>query len=179
VNSESDQTRALSVTTEGAIRLVLVMSGLIGAFGRAFAPIKEKDAAWPVLDATTIAWLALILVAYLVPRVSEITLGGASLKLLENVDKATGKYQGTINDFSGLLQNWLESELENTASRRVNESPPTTAGHVVLTQQVLAYGRTRGSALQGGPFWQSQSQGSGECADRVAFMAFSNLERAY
>jgi hypothetical protein len=87
------------------------MSGLIGAFGRAFAPIKEKDAAWPVLDATTIAWLALILVAYLVPRVSEITLGGASLKLLENVDKATGKYQGTINDLSGLLQNWLESEL--------------------------------------------------------------------
>jgi len=96
---------------ERLFQIGLAMVGLIGAVARTFAPVRAKDAAWPVLDATTLAWLGLIVVAYLLPRISEITLGDTSLKLREKADEATSGLEKTIDALADLLQNWANSTL--------------------------------------------------------------------
>lgn len=40
-------------------------------------------------EGDSFAWLGLIVVAYLLPRISEITLGDSSVKLREKADQAT------------------------------------------------------------------------------------------
>ncbi len=96
---------------ERLLQVGLAVVGLIGAIARAFAPVRAKDAAWPVFDATTLAWLGLIVVAYLLPRISEITLGDTSLKLREKADEATSGLEKTIDALADLLQNWTNSAL--------------------------------------------------------------------
>jgi len=63
-----------------------------------------------VFDATTLSWLGLIVVAYLLPRISEITLGDTSLKLREKADEATSGLE-KIDALADLLQNWANSTL--------------------------------------------------------------------
>jgi hypothetical protein len=96
---------------ERLLQVSLAIVGLVGAAARAFAPVRAKDAAWPVFDATTLAWLGLSVVAYLLPRISEITLGDTSLKLREKADEATSGLQETIDALADLLQNWSNSAL--------------------------------------------------------------------
>jgi len=96
---------------ERLLQASLVLLALVGAVARAFAPVRAKDSAWPVFDATTLAWLGLIVVAYLLPRISEITLGDTSLKLREKADEATSGLEKTIDALADLLQNWANSTL--------------------------------------------------------------------
>ncbi len=63
--SSGRRSRERTSRAERVLQIGLAMVGLIGAVARAFAPVRAKDAAWPVLDATTLAWLGLIVVAYL------------------------------------------------------------------------------------------------------------------
>jgi GAF domain-containing protein len=109
--SSGRRSRERTSRAERVLQIGLAMVGLIGAVARAFAPVRAKDAAWPVLDATTLAWLGLIVVAYLLPRISEITLGDTSLKLREKADEATSGLEKTIDALADLLQNWANSAL--------------------------------------------------------------------
>ena len=97
-----------------AAQIVLGLVGLAGAGLHAF-PLRLDPAVhenWPLVDAVDIGWLALCVVAVLLPSISEITLGGASLKLREfkkDAAEQTERLREVAEEFANLAQNWSSS----------------------------------------------------------------------
>lgn len=95
-----------------AAQIVLAVIGVGGAAFHAF-PIRIDPTLhqnWPIFDAVDIGWLALVLVAVLLPEISEITLGGASVKLREVKEDAEDLISVT-EDLANLAQNWSTSAI--------------------------------------------------------------------
>lgn len=91
-------------------QILLAILGLVGAALHAF-PIRiypDDKENWPILDAVTIGWLALVIVSILLPNIGEITLGGASVKLRE-VKESADELVESLEDFANLVQNWSTS----------------------------------------------------------------------
>jgi hypothetical protein len=84
-----------------ATQIVTIVAGITGALGRALWVEPRTDHVLvPVLDATTVLWLALVPIGLLLPRLQKFEFGGASFSISEAAPKV-------ITDVAGLLENWL------------------------------------------------------------------------
>jgi GAF domain-containing protein len=94
----------------------LVAIGLAGVIFHAF-PIREGRFVshdWPILDPVDVLWVAVVIVAILLPNISEVSFGEASLKLRRlrtATREARGDFEDTIDDFANLVQNWSTSVM--------------------------------------------------------------------
>ena len=94
-----------------ALQLILGLAGLAGAVFHAFpTAIHEEHQNFPVLDVTTIAWLGLVVVAVVFPRITEVAFGDLSVKLQEATESSEG-FRDVSNDLANLTQNWSTSAL--------------------------------------------------------------------
>jgi hypothetical protein len=93
-----DASTAMNLT-----RATLALVGFVGAGLRAFPVSRKADEDFPVVDLTTLAFLVLILVAFLLPRISKIKVGDTEIELIE----AAEELKQSAVDYSGLLQNWM------------------------------------------------------------------------
>ncbi|MEA2688667.1 MAG: hypothetical protein QOD51_1274 [Candidatus Eremiobacteraeota bacterium] len=85
------------------IRVLLALLGLAGFWFRAFPLKPGKDIELPVLDATTLAWLAPVLLAFFLPRIASLEVWGMKL-VIEELKRATQ----TAVDFEALLGRMIE-----------------------------------------------------------------------
>jgi GAF domain-containing protein len=94
-----------------AAQVLLALVAIAAAIFHAF-PLERhiEHENYPVLDVTTIAWIGIFIIAMLLPQISEITLGGASLKLRE-VKESAKELTATLEDIANLLQNWSTSSV--------------------------------------------------------------------
>lgn len=94
-----------------AFQSLLGLAGLAGGFFHAFpTTIHEEHQNFPVLDITTIAWLGLVVVAFVLPRVTEVAFGDLSVKLREATESSE-VFRDVSNDLANLTQNWSTSAL--------------------------------------------------------------------
>jgi len=70
--------------------------------------LHARHTDYPVLDAVTLGALGIMIVAVLLPRISEITMGGASVKLKE-AEESAEDYSEVAEDLANLAQNWSTS----------------------------------------------------------------------
>jgi hypothetical protein len=85
---------------------VLVVVALAAAALHAF-PIAQNAFSedFPVFDAVTMGWIGMAIIAVLLPQISEITLGQASLKLKE-AKETVDEFESSLEDLTLLLENW-------------------------------------------------------------------------
>ncbi len=90
-------------------QVVIFGCGLVGAGLHAF-PIRigEAHQNWPNLDLTTIAWIALTIVAVWLPDVSEVGWGEFSVKT-KRLRRASKVYETSLKDLAKLVQRWSKS----------------------------------------------------------------------
>lgn len=99
-----------------AAQVSLAAIGVAGALLHAF-PLHADPAIhqnWPIVDAIDIGWLALAVIGVLLPEISEITLGGASVKLREVKEDAEQSEQELVavtEELANLAQNWSTSAM--------------------------------------------------------------------
>jgi hypothetical protein len=86
-----------------AARILLTVLGIGGAILRAFPNIPDKTDAYPVIDLTTLAFLALPIVALLLPRITKLKVGETEIDLTE----AVAEIKATGDDLSELMQDWM------------------------------------------------------------------------
>ncbi|HEY1655311.1 MAG TPA: GAF domain-containing protein [Candidatus Tumulicola sp.] len=91
------------------IQILLCGVGIAGAALRAF-PIRMDGPHenWPILDATTLAWLAPIVIAFVLPNISEIAWAGFSIKIRE-LREASKSYEDALDNLANVAQNWSTS----------------------------------------------------------------------
>jgi hypothetical protein len=89
-----------------AARVGLAVLGIAGAGLRAWPTLHKPDDTIPVVDATTLGFLALIVVAVILPRVSKLTIGGTTVELAAQAAK---ELKDATDDLSELVQNWSTS----------------------------------------------------------------------
>ena len=83
-------------------QIVTISAGIIGGLGRALTVEPRADHAFlPVLDATTVLWLALVPLGLLLPRLQKFEFGGASFSL------TTETGPKVVIDVASLLENWI------------------------------------------------------------------------
>ncbi len=92
-------------------QLILAVAGLAGAALHA-APLRLSPASqnWPILDAVDLGWLALVVVAVLLPGLSKFTFGGVSVEMQE-VKQSADQLVDVISDYANLVQNWSTSAV--------------------------------------------------------------------
>jgi len=101
----------LTSLTVIALQLLLGLAGLAGAVFHAFpTAIHEEHQNFPVLDITTIAWLGLLVVAAVFPRITEVAFGDLSVKLREATESSE-VFRDVSKDLANLTQNWSTSAL--------------------------------------------------------------------
>jgi putative methionine-R-sulfoxide reductase with GAF domain len=105
-----------------AIQVVLVIVGFAGATFHAF-PVRTNGTPqdWPILDLTTLAWLMPVVVAFLLPNISEIAWGGFSIKVRE-LARASDEYEKSLDNLANLAQNWSTSGAMYIAKMRQSDS---------------------------------------------------------
>jgi GAF domain-containing protein len=88
-------------------QIILAGGGVLGAIFHAF-PIHQaaKKENWPNLDAVDIGWLALVIVAVLLPGIGKLTLGSVSLEMKEEARESKEELEEAIGDYANLVQNW-------------------------------------------------------------------------
>lgn len=86
------------------MQIVIAFAGLGAAITRAFLH-RENYESWPNLDVTTMGWLGVALIGVLLPSISEIKLGGVSIKT-KQLKRATRIYETTLDSLANLVQNW-------------------------------------------------------------------------
>ena len=93
------------------IQVMLAVVGFAGAYFHAF-PTKalEEHQNLPVLDITTIAWIGVVVVAFVFPRITEVGFGELSVKLGE-ATKSSEDFRDVTNALANLTQNWSKSAL--------------------------------------------------------------------
>jgi hypothetical protein len=103
-------------------QVAIIAAALVIAYFHAFpTQIHAKDLDYPIIDTVTLGCLGVILVAILLPKISEITIGGTSLKLTE-AQAGAEDVRSTLEDVANLAQNWstsigiLADELDGASS---------------------------------------------------------------
>lgn len=97
-------------------QVVLAALGLAGAGLHAF-PLHIDPSIhtqWPITDASDIGWLALVIVAVLLPRISKLSIGSASVELQQVKRAATEtkrQLPTVIDEYANLTQNWSTSTV--------------------------------------------------------------------
>jgi hypothetical protein len=91
------------------IQVFLIVAGLAGLAFHAF-PVRTNQYYdnWPLFDLTALAWLVPIVVAMLLPNISEVTWGPLSLKVRE-LKSASEVYEVLLDNLANLVQNWSTS----------------------------------------------------------------------
>jgi hypothetical protein len=91
------------------IQVFLIVAGLAGLAFQAF-PVRTNQYYdnWPLFDLTALAWLVPIVVAMLLPNISEVTWGPLSLKVRE-LKSASEVYEVSLDNLANLVQNWSTS----------------------------------------------------------------------
>ena len=91
------------------IQIFLIVAGLAGLAFHAF-PVRTNQYYdnWPLFDLTALAWLVPIVVAMLLPNISEVTWGPLSLKVRE-LKSASEVYEVSLDNLANLVQNWSTS----------------------------------------------------------------------
>lgn len=98
-----------SVTNRLA-QIVLGLAGALGAYFHTFPTIHEEYENYPVLDVTTIAWLGVIVVAFILPKIREVTFRDLSVKFREATESSEA-FRDASADLANLAQNWSTSSL--------------------------------------------------------------------
>lgn len=90
-------------------QIVIGSSAIAGAYYHAF-PIHHdaQHENYPVVDAVTIGWIGLLVLAFVLPRITEVSLGGTSLKLRE-VKESSKDIVASLAAVANLAQSWSTS----------------------------------------------------------------------
>jgi GAF domain-containing protein len=92
-------------------QVFLAAIGLFGAYFHAFPKVvKDATQNYPVLDITTIAWIGLIVLAALLPKIQEVAFGALSIKLKDATESAE-VLRDVSGDLANLVQNWSRSQV--------------------------------------------------------------------
>jgi GAF domain-containing protein len=92
-------------------QIFLSLLGVGGAVWHAFpSEIHAEHENYPVLDMVTIAWIGVSVIGILLPRISEVTFGEASLKLGE-IKEGAEELEESLDDIANLAQNWSSSPM--------------------------------------------------------------------
>lgn len=67
-----------------------------------------KDVDRPIIDATTLGLLGALILAALLPRLNEITIGGTTLKFKE-AEESAKEFEDLTSQLANLVQNWSTS----------------------------------------------------------------------
>jgi GAF domain-containing protein len=88
------------------VQLALIAAAAALAYYHAFPKaIHEEKTDYPNIDAVTLGCVGIAVIAILLPSISEITVGGTSLKL-RNVEQGAEDVSDTLDDVANLVQNW-------------------------------------------------------------------------
>jgi hypothetical protein len=88
---------------------VIAAAAIAGAYFHAL-PIQHsaQHENYPVVDAVTIGWIGLLVIAFVLPRITELSLGGTSLKLRQ-VKESSADIVDSLGAVANLAQSWSTS----------------------------------------------------------------------
>jgi GAF domain-containing protein len=110
------------------IQLCLVAGAIFIAYLHAL-PLERHapKTDYPVIDVVTLGCIGLIIIAILLPSISELTIGGASVKL-RDATESVKRTSNTLDDTANLVQNWstsvgiLAAELETAVNSPMEQA---------------------------------------------------------
>lgn len=114
---------------QGAFQVTLVVLAIVIGYFHAFpTSLHAEKTDYPVLDTVTLGCLGVILLAALLPKVAEISIGGTSVKLRE-AESAAGDYRDVAAGLANLAQNWSTSI--GILAEQLNIADPATQGRLI------------------------------------------------
>lgn len=90
-------------------QLFIGLLGVVGATLHAFPVERTADTQYPLVDASTASWIALVVIAYFMPRIAKLKWFNTEVEVRDEVKDTASLFEKSSENWADILQNWSQA----------------------------------------------------------------------